>query len=166
MRIDAGHLIIVGHSMGGYIAAHIAADSDVVLGVALISPANIGSAFGLLPRSAAIAAVDENVGTSAGLHILAGTSPERLVSEVKSNAACWRLERHAQALAARPLLVITADDGFRASTEAFEQAVATSGQLTRLHFTTDHSYSDHRIALQVAALEWLDKLGIVKRQAN
>jgi len=158
-HVDGGRLVMMGHSMGGYIAAHVAAGHAAVAGVALISPANIGRAFGLLPRSEAIDAVDENVGTSDGLHILAGTSPEQLATEVGDNSDLWRMERHARALSARPVLLVTSDDGFGEGCEAFARELAPGSRLTRAHMSTDHSYSDHRIALQVAVLRWLEGIG-------
>lgn len=155
-RVDTTRLVLMGHSMGGYIAAHIAADRAAVMGTALISPANMGSTFGLLPHSEAISAVDETIGASEGLHILVGTSPERLASEANDNADRWRLERHAAALEERPILLITSDDGFSEGCDAFADRVASARRLTRCHMPTDHSYSDHRIALQVAVLHWLE----------
>src|SRR6185369_16734170 len=108
---------------------------------ALISPANIGTAFGQLPRPDAIAAVDDNVGTSEGLHILAGTSPEALAEEAHEQRHDLRLEKYAPALKGRPTLLITADDGFREGSDAFTDALAPGGALVPVHFPTDHSYS-------------------------
>ena len=155
LRIDPGRLVLIGHSMGGYVAAHVAADRTSVLGVALISPANLGTAFGILPHSQAISVVDDNVGASAGLHILSGTSPEVLASEARDNAERWRLENHAAAMSSRPVLLITADDGFGEGSEPFAKAAVASGLFTRAHLPTDHCYSDQRIALQIEVLRWL-----------
>lgn len=162
-RVDPGRLVLIGHSMGGYIASQVTAARPMVKAAALISPANIGSAFGMLPRAEAISAVDDNVGTSEGLHILAGTSPEQLASEVNNKADLWQLERHVPALATRPVLLITSDDGFAEGCEAFARGIKPAGGLTRHHMATNHSYSDHRIALQVAVLQWLETLDIRPR---
>jgi pimeloyl-ACP methyl ester carboxylesterase len=159
-RIDASRLVLIGHSMGGYLAAHVAAGRADLLGTALLSPANIGTEFGLPPRRDAVGAVDENVGASEGLHILAGTSPEALAREASDNAATWRLERHAPGLAARPVLLITSDDGFTDGSNALSQALQATGSLTAAHFATDHSYSDCRIGLQAAVLRWLEGLEV------
>jgi 5-enolpyruvylshikimate-3-phosphate synthase len=56
--------------------------------------------------------------------------------------------------------VITSDDGLASSNDAFTAAIHKAGgkQITTLHLPTDHSYSDHRIALQTAVLAFLATL--------
>jgi uncharacterized protein len=57
-----------------------------------------------------------------------------------------------------PILMITADDGFRTENEAFARAVVAAGGTaqTRVHMQTDHAYSDHRIALAGTVAKWLE----------
>ena len=157
-RIDPEALVVIGHSMGGFIAGHVAARCPSVRGAALISAADLGSAFGDLPKNRAVAVVDDNVGTSMGLHILSGTSPEALAAEAASNADRWRLVNLAAELAGRPLLLCSSDDGFTPGTDALASAIGADRKLSRAHFTTDHSYSDQRIALQREVLQWLLKV--------
>jgi hypothetical protein len=54
--------------------------------------------------------------------------------------------------------VITSDDGLAASNDAFVAALRKAGgtDITTVHLTTDHSYSDQRIALEKAVLEALE----------
>lgn len=157
-RIDPHRIVVIGHSMGGFVAAQVVAADPALLGAGLISGVAIGPVFGTPDAERARSLVDENVGASEGLHILAGTSPRALAAEAGSNAAHWRLETLAPALARRPLLLVTSDDGFAAGSDALARAVGrdAGNQLRRAHFETDHSYSDHRIALQIAVLDWLD----------
>ena len=60
----------------------------------------------------------------------------------------------------RPLLLITSDDGLAPFSTALAEAVRKQGSkhVTEAHYATDHSYSDHRIALQVEVLNWLSTL--------
>jgi pimeloyl-ACP methyl ester carboxylesterase len=159
-RIDPDKIVVVGHSMGGFIAAHIMAADPRLLGACLISGVALGRAFGAPDKNRAVAAVDENVGESEGLHILAGTSPEALAEEAQNNATAWSLDGHAAALAGRPLLLITSDDGFRAGSDALAEALGhlKNPWLRMAHFLTDHNYSDHRITLQTEVLNWLELL--------
>src|SRR4051812_20056137 len=97
--------------MGGFVAAHLTAHDPDILAACLISGVDLGAAFGALPKDRAAAVVDDNVGTSDGLHILSGTSPEALAEEAKTHAERLRLADHASQLTTRPLLLITSEDG-------------------------------------------------------
>ncbi|WP_240320932.1 alpha/beta hydrolase family protein [Sphingomonas crusticola] len=156
-RIDRDRIAVVGHSMGGFVAAHLAAADPGLIGAGLLSGVALGPVFGAADKDRAVAVVDENVGTSEGLHILSGTSPGRLADEAGARSDQWRLETFAPALAGRPLLLVTSDDGFAPGSDALARAVARcgGGKLRQAHFPTDHSYSDHRIALQTEVLTWL-----------
>jgi hypothetical protein len=59
-----------------------------------------------------------------------------------------------------PVLVLEADDGLGKANHAFAEARRKAGneRITDLHFPTDHSFSDHRIALQSAVIIWLQGL--------
>ena len=81
---------------------------------------------------------------------LAGTTAENLSNEVLANAAKWNLVNLAPKLTTRSLLVITSDDGFTAPNDALVEAIKKLGsqQVSAIHISTDHSYSDHRVALR------------------
>jgi hypothetical protein len=53
--------------------------------------------------------------------------------------------------------VITSDDGLTPPNDAFVEAVGKSGdqKVSAVHIPTDHSCSDHRVALQQAVLDGL-----------
>jgi hypothetical protein len=63
-------------------------------------------------------------------------------------------------LATRPMLVITSDDGLAPQNDALVEALHRTGnkRVNSTHMATDHSYSDHRIALQQTVLEALASL--------
>jgi uncharacterized protein len=146
------------HSMGGFVAAHLASENISILGTAVISGVDSETMFGVGDAERASEIVDDNVGFSAGLHILAGTSREKLAAEARRNALRWTLPSYAPRLAGRPLLIVTADDGFEPGGDLIADAVSAfnGDSLTRAHFVTDHSYSTCRIGLQSRLLLWLD----------
>ena len=57
----------------------------------------------------------------------------------------------------RPVLVLEADD--RNTSDNQELAVRLRGagnaEVTEIHMHTDHTFSDHRIAMQAAIVNWL-----------
>ena len=65
----------------------------------------------------------------------------------------------AEALRARPVLLVEADDQNHADMEALSGALQQAGAvaLTHVAVATDHTFSDHRIALQTIVIEWLEK---------
>lgn len=101
LRIDADRLVVIGHSMRGHVTASVAAGDRLVVGVALISPASIGDAFGTLLSDEAAHVLGDDVGD--GLHILAGTSPRVLADEASGDPERWQLAGHASAIADRPV---------------------------------------------------------------
>jgi uncharacterized protein len=60
----------------------------------------------------------------------------------------------------RPVLLVTSDDGLAPSAASLAALLKTQGNthVTEQHFSTDHSYSDQRIALEATVLNWLATL--------
>jgi hypothetical protein len=73
------------------------------------------------------------------------------------------MENAAAGLARIPLLALTADDGLASDSTALVKAIEAQGghQATIKHFATDHSFSDHRIALESEIITWL--AGLLKQ---
>jgi pimeloyl-ACP methyl ester carboxylesterase len=156
LRTDPARIVLVGHSMGGFVAANVVASHPEVLGAALLSGVDLGDAFGQGGTSD-VNAIDANVGFGAGLHILAGTSPGSLAREARAHSSDWALSSYAAALKTRPVLLISSDDGFVHGSDALADAIERRGGtlLRRAHLADDHSYSNSRIALQTILLDWL-----------
>ena len=94
-RIDREKIVVIGHSMGGFVAAHIVAANPALLGACLISGVALGPVFGAPGKDHAVVVIGHTVGASEGLHILAGTSPEALAEEAGKNMQLWNLENYA-----------------------------------------------------------------------
>ena len=162
-RADPHRLVLVGHSMGGMIAAYVAAQDVGVSAVGLISAANMAGR--VLPaveagqQEAAVSPVAQALAIE-GMAPLAGCSPESLARELLANAAKWDLSALAPKLATRPVFVITSEDGLATSSEELVANLTKAGdkQVTAVHMATDHAYSDHRLALEAAVVGSLAKL--------
>ncbi len=151
--INAKRLVVVGHSMGGWVAAQAASHHPELTGAALISAADMGR-IGTMPREQVVAGMRD------GMESLAGTTPERMADELAVGSARWNFDAAAPRLARMPMLVLTSDDGFAMFGDGLAAKLKAEGnaRVTTRHRATDHSWSDSRIALATALLEWLQAL--------
>jgi uncharacterized protein len=163
LRADPAYLVLIGHSMGGFMARYVGAHDQAIKAVGLISAADMG-----VDKVQSIRPEQEKEATASlaahlaaeGMAPLAGCTPESLAKEVITNAKAWNVPALAPKLATRPVLVITSDDGLAPSNDAFVEALRKAGatEVTAVHLATDHSYSDQRIALEKVVLEALEHL--------
>lgn len=151
--LDTTRLVIAGHSMGGWVAALTAAHDRAILGAILISMADM-SRIATATRPQAIALMADD------MESLAGVTAESMADELLASGARWRIADRVTGLARVPLLVITSNDGLAPQSDALVRAVRAKGNtsVTTVHYPTDHSYSDKRIALESSIVEWLDRL--------
>ncbi|HEY2780554.1 MAG TPA: alpha/beta fold hydrolase [Steroidobacteraceae bacterium] len=152
LGIDPKRIVIAGHSMGGWVVAHTASHDHALMGAILISMADMGQ-LGARPRTQAVAAMADDMET------LADETAERMVDEATSHAKEFVVAGTAEGLAKIPLLAITANDHLAPQTDALVAAIkAKGGKVSTVHMDTDHSYSDHRIALESSVITWLSGL--------
>ena len=156
-HIDAKRIFVAGHSMGGWMAISAAAHDPAVAGVFLISAADMGlSGTRFHDPAVRQKAMDGEFRDDA--IPLAGTTADTLMDELAAHGAEWDFLALAPALKTRPVLVVTSDDGLAPVNARLAAALrAGGGSVSEIHFPTDHSYSDHRIALESAVLDWLEK---------
>jgi uncharacterized protein len=155
-RVDPSTIVVIGHSMGGFMAAQTAANDPQIAGAILLAAWNIGLHFQTLtPESES--AMRKELFSPEELGPLAGCTGESLFQEGKAHAKDWNLVDLAPKLKSRPVLVVSTNDELRAEDEALAEATrkAGSSQVTLEHMDTDHPFSDHRIALETAVLAWL-----------
>jgi len=163
LRADPAYIVLIGHSMGGFIARYVGAQDPAIKAVGLISAADMGvdRVQSLKPGQEKMAVDGLAAHLAAeGMAPLAGCTPVSLAKEVVANAAAWNIPSLAPKLANRTVLVITSNDGLAPSNDQFVAALRKAGvtDLTTVHLSTDHSYSDQRIALEKAVLETLEFL--------
>jgi pimeloyl-ACP methyl ester carboxylesterase len=167
--LDTHRIVVVGHSMGGFVAGWLAGHDDGLAGAVLISA---GRSFGNLPsgisRAAVVQIMEGNLENTQGMHTVGDATAEDLADEVIRNNAAWDLAQYAPTLAKHPLLVITSDDGGAKGNERIAAAVKSQpgGDVTLIHFATDHSYNDQRISLASAVVRWLGQLPSLSEQAQ
>ena len=158
-HIDPAHIVVIGHSLGGFLALSVAAHRPNVAAVISISGAAIGHRFANLKpedreKAAAAYVVQAN---PVDLLPLAGTSATELGREIFDHRAEWDFPALVPGLGKRPVLLFSANDGSGPNAEALLQALKAVGSTRAQHIaiSTDHPYSDHRITLQQDILDWL-----------
>ncbi len=154
LGIDTTRLVLAGHSMGGWVTVNTAARERYLRGAILISAADMTG------RATAASRDKLEKGMAENMESLAGVTPSSMANEVISLHATRSFANAYAGLANVPLLVVTSDDGLAPSNDSLVAAVRSRGnrRVTTVHFTTDHSYSDQRIALESAILRWLQAL--------
>jgi uncharacterized protein len=155
-RCDATKIVAVGHSMGGFLVAYTGGHDPAILGVAMISAWDLGLAASRPPSAQRTKSFHD------ASPRLAGTTPEGMLLEAQQNAAKWNYVDWAPDLKTRPVLIVESHDGNDPDNRALAEALRKAGdhQVTEVYMETDHGYADHRIALQVAILNWLQSLAI------
>ena len=164
LRLDPKRIVLIGHSMGGFMAVEAAAADPAILGVALISAADMPGRVPEKPLSkdAEPAFVQQYAALLAanGMAPLAGCTPEGLVRELIDNAGQWRFSAKVDALRNRPFLVVTSDDGLKKMGDDLASGLKRSGNrgVNVEYLRTDHVYSDKRLELSATLRGWLETL--------
>jgi pimeloyl-ACP methyl ester carboxylesterase len=151
-RIDPRRIVLIGHSMGGFMAAYEASHDQDVAALGMLAAWNIGADIGRPNKEGDKLFVEESAR-------LAGSTPQSLIADAKQNAAKWNFVDWAKLLKSRPVLIVEPDDNTRVDGKAMAYSLRKAGdkRITEVHIPTDHAFSDHRIALQVAVVSWLAK---------
>jgi alpha/beta superfamily hydrolase len=150
LGVDPTRIAIAGHSMGGWVVAHTAAHDHALIGAILISMADMGL-VGTRPHAQAVAMMADDMET------LSDVTAESMVAELKEHAKEFVVAGTAEGLARIPVLALTANDHLAPQTDALVAAIKAKGgtKITAMHVDTDHSWSDHRIALESTVITWL-----------
>lgn len=154
-RIDSRRLVVIGHSLGGFLAAYEATHDPDVAAVAMISAVNLGKVGAdQKDRETRLKRLETQ------LHPVRGISASDLFREMDLHAKDWDYVQWAETLHNRPVLLVEADDQNRGDMEALANALRqkASGAIEQRTVPTDHSFSDHRIELQTIVIHWLQSL--------
>ena len=163
LRLDPARIVLIGHSMGGFMAIAASAADPRIKAFATISAADMAGRAQAVVRkqgeTAGMAAIAKGLADE-GMAPLAGCTPDGLAHELAAHAADWAFLSKVDALKDRTALVVTSDDGLAPANDAFVDALRHAGDrhVASLHLPTDHSYSDQRLELSKAVLAWLAAL--------
>lgn len=160
-QIDPDRIVVVGHSMGGYVAVWAAAYEPAVLGAVMIGTWDVTEPVrgAVGSRDELIARAEKDDGTEpADFLPLRGYSRAELAAEIVDHREALDLDELAGKISPRPVLLLTADDGSQAGSERFMHALQSLGdkKVELLHVATDHGWSGKRIYLETLVLNWLE----------
>ena len=161
-RFDPKRIVVIGHSMGGFMAAQRCAADDRLLGCVLLAPWDLSFGARLLAKSTEAERerfAKEDLADVDGR--LSGMNAQQVVESLVKDGNKWQLAKFAPNLAKRPVLIVLAardsDDD-----KALDLLPALNAQHPKALRTetldTDHGFNDQRIALQNLVLEWLAAL--------
>ncbi len=153
---DPTRLVVIGHSMGGWVSAETLAADDKLLGGITISAGDMGF-VGLgakMSHKLVADAMNEDRET------LVDATGDNMADELAAHGAQWSFAAIAPQLVNRRLLVLYSNDFVKAHSVGLINAVQKAGGklIDTGYADTDHSWNDHRIELQVRVLNWLAAL--------
>lgn len=160
--VDTQRIVLGGHSLGGFAtAAHARTDAGL-LGVFVMDAWNVGasgekySQVAGKERAALAAKEFDDFGNA--LH---GATPLSIAEETVAHRVDWNYLSWAADLAHHPLLVIGAsqEDG-EVNRQLADAVTRAGGKVTSVTMPSDHSFQDHRIALEAEVVTWLQGLRV------
>ena len=153
-HIDTQRIVVIGHSMGGFVAIASMAHNPEVKAAVLISAWNVGA-----PRPSE---AEEAKALRSGDNLvpLSGTDGVALAHEEFAHRTELDMDHFADAIARRPLLIVTAEDNSDQFAQPLIRALqGAGGPLPRsVHLQSDHAYSGKRLELISAVEEFLKGL--------
>jgi acetyl esterase/lipase len=161
-RFDPKRIVVIGHSMGGFMAAQRCATDETLLGCVLLAPWDLSFNARLLSK--ATAAERERFATEDFADVegrLAGMNSHQVVETLVRDGNKWQLAAFAPNLAKRPALIVTAtrDSDDDKALDLLPALKAQHPKALRVEtIDSDHSFNDQRTALQSLVLEWLATL--------
>jgi acetyl esterase/lipase len=161
-RFDPKRIVVIGHSMGGFMAAQRCAADESLLGCVLLAPWDLSFDARLLAKATETERerfAKEDFADVEGR--LAGMNAHQVVETLMKDGNKWQLAKFAPNIAKRPVLIVLAtrdaeDDKALDLLPALKTQHPKALRVETLD--TDHGFNDQRIALQNLVLEWIATL--------
>lgn len=136
-RMDPRNLVVIGHSLGGFLAGYEAVHDPRIAAVGMIAAVNLGTI------NADAGEREKRIQRwQAQMHPVRGATAAQLFAEAQQHAKDWDYVQWADALRDRPVLLVPADDQNRTSMQALADVLRHKGTLalTSVPVATDHSF--------------------------
>jgi pimeloyl-ACP methyl ester carboxylesterase len=155
-RIDPARIAVAGHSLGGMMAARVLADDPKLLGAFLIDPADLAGIGRQMKADPAFFATFKAGEIDGDMPPLNAEEAD-IIAEFESADPKLDLAAAVGTMKGRRLAVYSAERGLGPNHAAVVAAAkrAETAALAEAVAPTDHSFSDHRIWLATALVNWL-----------
>ena len=147
---DLEKLFVAGHSVGGFVTAHLLARHPKLRAAVLLAPCDLGGVIAFSEDSRAKRLLREIFAT--GPSWLRGTSPAALYEEVFTQQKRYRIGALLEDIKDRPVYCLGATKDESCPPEAHclpwvEALRSVGGRVTYEELDTDHSFSDTRLRM-------------------
>lgn len=147
---DKERLFAVGHSVGGFVTAHLFAAHPELKAAVLLAPCDLGGVVALAENTEAKRLLMDIF--EMGPSWLNGTSPAALYEEVSTHQASFRIGALLERFANRPLYCLGAAQDESCPPEEHclpwvEELKGIGGAVVYEALDTDHSFSDTRLQM-------------------
>lgn len=162
-NIDTDNIIVIGHSMGGWVALHLAG-RGLVKRVASIAGVNLGLWGELIADSKEAQAFSLRFFESS-LPPLSGVTANALIDEVVQNADFFDTFKYADTLSQLDVLLVAGERDDGVPPPLHHAPLVTllerknASRLSHTILDADHGFNDKRIALARLLLDWLESDG-------
>ncbi len=161
-RCDPKKLILIGHSMGGFISLMKAAEHSSINYAGSFAGFNLGLWGDFVKENEEIKLISlERMRES--VELIKGTSAETLLEEMINNHEQWNLVNRVENLSKKNLLLIAAKYDQIAPVELHHKPLVNvikrmNSNITEKIISTGHTFSDKRIELTREIINWLTNI--------
>lgn len=162
-HFDKDRIYAVGHSLGGFVCAHILENRDEIKGGALLMPCNVGRMEDIAKSNPQAEAIIKDV-LDESADWLKGVEKNQLYKESLENKDVFCLEKNAKKLIEKPLLCVTGSlDIYTPKMDHAQpllDAIKESGgsKVIDLTYPTDHSFCDYRVTICEKVVEFFSTI--------
>ena len=161
LRVDNDNIILIGHSWGGFCALYAGLNDKSIHKIASISGFNPGIFGEYITSNSNIEQSDLHQIFNE-INPLQGTSGKELLDEIVNHKDQWNLIKYGRDLSLKDLCITAAQRDLVLPKEIHHDPLIKSikefaeKNIVTFQYNTNHSYSDHRIALAKDLLKWLN----------
>jgi pimeloyl-ACP methyl ester carboxylesterase len=154
--IESDRIVVMGHSLGGFLAARLGAHDPSLMGIAMIAPWDVGH-DGPIMAQWSKQTFQDAFGDMPGR--IVGATGQTVVAEAVAHQKDWSLDSFSNGLAKHRVLIVVPHD-FDRDRELNLAALLQKmkAPVTSVDMDTDHTFGDSRIALETAVVRWLAAL--------